>query len=114
MAVKRSTIAICALTLALVASNLWWLYAAFDAAVTASYLQQSFDEHRQALAELLVVAPAASDAAATPESVLGAARTVARHDGSFEKDGFVWVGQLGYRFNSTGRLVEVQTRWSPF
>lgn len=112
---RRSTIAICALSLALVVSNLWWLYAAFDTAVITSYLQQSFDEHRQALAELLVVAPAASGAASTPESVLGAARAVARHDvTTFEKDGFVWVGQLGYRFDSTGRLVEVQTKWSPF
>jgi hypothetical protein len=114
MAMKRSTIAIWALSLALVVSNLWWLYAAFDAAVTTMYLEQTFDEHRQALTELLVVAPVAADPAATPESVLGAARATARDGVSFEKEGFVWVGQLGYRFDDAGRLVEVRTSWSPF
>lgn len=111
MATKRSTIAIWALSLALVGSNLWWLYVAFDTAVTTSYREQTFDEHREALAELLAVAPAAADPAATPGSVLDAARAAAGEGVSFEKEGFVWIGKLGYRFDAAGRLVEVQTSW---
>jgi hypothetical protein len=114
MARRRSTIAIWILSLALVVSNLWWLYAALDAAVTAMYLEQTFDEHRQALTELLAVVPVAADPAATRESVLGAAHAAATHDVSFEKEGFFWIGQLGYRFDDAGRLVEVRTSWSPF
>lgn len=114
MTMKRSTIVIWALSLALVGSNLWWLYAAFDTAVTLSYLRQTYGEHRKALAELLAVVPAATDPAATRESVVAAAHAAAGKDSSFEKEGFVWIGQLGYRFDDAGRLVEVQTNWSPF
>lgn len=111
---RAATIAIVVLCLALVVSNLWWLYVVFDAGVSDTYLRVSFDEHHQALAELLAVVPAATDPAATRESVLSAARDAAGDDDPFEKEGFVWVGQLGYRFDDDGRLVEVQTAWSPF
>jgi hypothetical protein len=50
---SRSTLAIVALSLALVTSNLWWLHHAFDAAITATYGSVSFEEHRQALIEFL-------------------------------------------------------------
>jgi len=114
MKLKRSTIVIWVLSLALVVSNLWWFGLLLDAGITATYRDDSFDRHHRALAELLAVVPAAADPAATRESVLSAARDAAGDDDPFEKEGFVWVGQLGYRFDDDGRLVEVQTAWSPF
>jgi hypothetical protein len=114
MKITRSAVALTLLAVALVASNGWWAWTALDAGVTAAYHEQAFAEHHQALAELLAVVPVASDPAATRESVLAAARTAARRGVEFEKDGFAWVGQLGYRFDARGRLREVRTSWSPF
>jgi len=106
---KRSTIAICVLILALVVSNLWSFGLLLDAGITATYGDDSLDRHHRALAELLAVVPAVADPAATRESVLGVARDAAGDEDSFEKEGLVWIGQLGYRFDDDGRLVEVQT-----
>jgi hypothetical protein len=114
MTMRRSTIVICLLILGLVVSNLWWFGLLLDAGITATYRDDSFDRHHRALGELLAVVPAAVDPAATRESVLGVAREAAGDETLFDKEGFVWVGQLGYRFDDDGRLVEVQTAWSPF
>ena len=111
---RPSTITIWVLVLALVISNLWWFGLLLDAGITATYRDDSFDRHHQALAELLAVVPAATDPEATRESVLKVARDASGNRESFEKEGFVWVGRLGYRFNDEGRLVEVQSAWSPF
>jgi hypothetical protein len=114
MKMKVSTVTIIVLAVALIASNLWWAYAAVDSGVTATYREQAFQEHRKALAELIAVVPAISDPAATRESVLAAARSSVTESEELEKDGFVWVGHLGYRFGEDGRLREVRTSWSPF
>jgi hypothetical protein len=111
---RTSTVVISVLAGALVASNAWWLYAAVDSGVTSSYREQAFHEHREALAQLIAVVPAVSEPAATRESILLAARSAAKDSKEFEKDGFVWVGYLGYRFSDGGRLREVRTSWSPF
>jgi hypothetical protein len=31
----------------------------------------------------------------------------------FEKDGFVWVGSLGLKFDESGRVVEAVPAWQP-
>src|SRR5688500_8731907 len=114
MKIRRSTVAIILLAVALVASNMWWAYAAVDSAVTSTYSEQALQEHREALAELIAVVPAVCDPSATRESILAAARSSAKDSQEFEKEGFVWVGRLGYRFGEDGRLREVRTSWSPF
>ena len=114
MKISRCSATIAVLAAALIASNAWWFYSALDAGVTAAYRDQVLQEHHQALAELLEVAPVASDPAASRESVLDAARLAAIGTTEYEKDGYVWVGMLGYRFDDLGRLRDVQTAWSPF
>ena len=110
---SRSVVTIALLIAALVGSNAWWGFTALDAGVTAAYRDQAFEEHRQALSELLAVVPAATGAA-TRDAVLEAARSASNDHLEFEKEGYTWVGHLGYRFDSNGRLVDVQTKWSPF
>lgn len=105
---KKSTIAIVLLSVALVVSNLWWLYTVVDAGVTASYRQSDLDAYQQMFVELQAVVPVSFSLGATREAVLSAARAAATHDIEFEKDGYVWVGHLGCRFNEAGRLAEVQ------
>ena len=111
---KRSTVAIILLSVALVGSNSWWLYAFIDSGITASYRQESLERHHKALGQALVIAPIAARIAANREEVLEVARAAANGDQGFEKEGLVWVGELGYRFDESGRLVELQTNWSPF
>ena len=114
MKISKSNAVVAALVLALVATNLFWLYSAVDSGITLTYLEQSLEEHHQALAALLAVAPIAADPEATPESVLAVALEAGEYRFTFEKEGFIWVGELGYRFDEMGRLEEVQTSWSPF
>jgi hypothetical protein len=114
MKIRGQTVAIVVLAVALVVSNVWWLYAAVDSGVTTTYREQAFQEHRAALAELIAVVPAVSDPAATRESILAATRSAAKDNEYLEKEGLVWVGRLGYRFEADNRLREVRTSWSPF
>jgi hypothetical protein len=110
---RRTTLAIVLLSVSLVASSLWWLYGVIDSGITASYLRENLDRHHLALGQALAVAPVAARVSATREEVLQAARAASADDQGFVKEGFVWVGELGYRFDESGRLVELRTNWSP-
>ena len=100
------------LVILLVGSNVWWAYQVLDRAVTASYRETAFQEHREALSQALAVLPHAAQCA-TRDDVIAAARQAAGDEG-FEKDGFVWIGRLGYRFDGKGRLTAIETSWSPY
>jgi len=112
MGATRVTIS--ALALALVVSNSWWLYGAIDRGVTATYREVTLQEHHEALAQALAILPVVAAPGATQQEVLAAAQAAVDGPDSFEKDGFVWVGRLGLKFDSSGRLAEVETSWSPF
>jgi hypothetical protein len=98
----------------LVVSNVFWLYVVFDAAITATYHEDNFRTHRKALITALAILPVAARPESTRDDVVSAA--LAAHDGeiTFEKEGFLWVGGLGLRFDEDGRLVEAVPSWSPF
>ena len=102
------------LVLALIGSNGWWAYQALDAGVTATYLDVALQDHHEALAQALAILPVVADPEATPAEVLEAAKESARSADSFEKDGYLWVGGLGLKFSSEGRLEEIVPSWSPF
>ena len=74
----------------------------------------SFENHRVALAQALAIMPVVVRPDATRTEILEAARRQAQHPDSFEKEGFVWIGRLGLKFDANGRLVEVKPAWSPF
>ncbi len=117
----------------LVASNLWWLYVSIDKAVTQSYSlveRRTADfALRQALT-LLPVAFAARDEEgflAATEQRLRTARPEAGgyalgEDGRvdlgrvfaepYEKNGCIWIGTLGFRFDQEGSLQHVSRGWN--
>ena len=103
---KRSTFAICSLVVLLVGSNLFWAYRLLDAGVSYTYLHSSLEDSREVADRALAVLKETSRETATRESIIAAA--VAGQPGTepFEKDGFVWVGNLGLRFNDDGKLIE--------
>ncbi len=111
---KKSTLAILLLVIALLVSNGWWAYQLLDSGVSYTYLEQNFNDHREALTTAMAVLPVAAQSVSTPEAVIAAAVAAANGEEPFEKEGFIWVGGLGLQFGPEGRLAAVSPAWSPF
>lgn len=103
---KKPALAIVLLGLALVASNVWWAYRALDAGISYTYLSVSAEESQQGLAQALAIIKATANHGATRAEVIAAAKKAAPGLEPFEKEGYLWVGSLGLRFNEAGQLVE--------
>lgn len=97
----------------LVATNVGWAFMLLDAGVSYTYLQVSFEDNRQALAQVLAVLPLVARENASREEIIAAALRAGGGGEPFEKEGFVWVGSIGLRFNAEGELQEVCRAWSP-
>lgn len=110
---KRTTIVIIGITTLLLGSNAAWAYLLLDAAVGRTYLQAAYDEARSTAVQALGLLPEVARAAGR-EEVITAARRLAPEAEPFEQDGFVWIGQLGVRFDGAGRLVEARAAVEPF
>lgn len=98
-------LAIPVLVLLLVASNAWWAYRTLDTGITLTYLRVSHDYATEALAQALSILPVVARLDSSREEVVLAARIPGDTTEPFEKDGHIWVGGLGLRFNDRGRLV---------
>ena len=109
----RAKGAIVLLAVTLVASNLWWVYCLLDTGVTQTYMSVALDDNKQALAQTLALLPVVARPGVSRSEVLAAARSAEPSAAPFEKDGFVWVGQIGLKFNERGQLVEASRAWSP-
>ena len=97
----------------LIATNGWWAYNSLDAGITHSYSQVSLENNKEALAQSLAVIEAAAQTDATKQSIIQAAQTVGSNSEPFEKDGYVWVGSIGLKFDSIGHLTNASRSWSP-
>jgi hypothetical protein len=104
--VNRSRITIILLAVALVASNAWWAYRLLDAGMSQTYLRASYDTTSEVLTQTLAVLPVVAKPGASRAEILAAARIPNDLVGPFEKEGFVWVGQLGLKFDEHGRFVK--------
>ena len=115
----------------LVVSNLWWLSVSIDDALTQTYSNAERETADFALKQALTLLPVAF-AAQDREGFLAATeqrlRTVGPEVGGyapgderseegrfglgrpFEKDGCVWLGTLGFRFDEDGALEHVSRR----
>ena len=103
---SKSRITIVLLTFAFLASNAWWAYRVLDAGVTQTYMRAEYDTKSELLHQTLSVLQAVAKPSASRNEVITAARIPNDPVGPFEKEGFVWVGQLGLQFNEQGRLVK--------
>ncbi|MBU1364610.1 MAG: hypothetical protein KKE51_12410 [Gammaproteobacteria bacterium] len=103
---KRTTVSISLLVLALLATNVWWAYRLLDAGVSYTYQGVSLEENQQALSQALAIIKVLGANKASREQVVEAAQKAWPSTEPFEKDGYLWVGRLGLRFNETGNLVE--------
>jgi hypothetical protein len=94
------------LSLSLLLSNLWWLYRSIDFGVTHTYAMAQCESDRFALSQLEAILPVALNPGHTQEQIVSAVHIDAE-DSPFEKEGYLWVGQLGLKFDASGRLAQV-------
>ena len=103
---SKRTVTIALLAVALLATNAWWLYRTIDFGITHTYAMASCETAVQELAQLKAILPVVVRPNSTREEVLAAARLDPR-DEPYEKEGAVWVGQLGLKFTADGRFIKV-------
>lgn len=103
---KKCILPITLLVLVLIASNAWWAYRVLDAGVSYTYQGASLEESQQALSQALAVIKASSNPGATRTQVIEAAQKAWSSGEPFEKEGYLWVGRLGLRFDRQGHLIE--------
>lgn len=63
---RKPIVVIWILVTALFASNALWAYWAVDTGITATYRDQSWQDHHEALTEALAIAPVAARTDSTP------------------------------------------------
>lgn len=106
---KTTTAVIATLAAALLVSNVWWAYRLLDAGVSYTYQGASLEESQQALAQALAIINALGAERRSREQVVQAAQAAWPSVEPFERDGVLWVGRLGLRFDAAGRLIEATT-----
>lgn len=104
---KARRLAIPLLVVLLIGSNAWCAYRSLDAGISYTYLSAEHDYVTTALAQALAVLPVAARIDSSREQVLNAARLPGDEVEPYEKDGYVWIGMLGLRFDDRGRVVAV-------
>jgi hypothetical protein len=83
--------------LLLAGSNLAWAYKVLDFGATYTYLDGEYDDCTQRSKQLSEIAlHLGSDY--NKAGFLGLVARASAGEGSFEKDGAVWIGQLGFVF----------------
>jgi hypothetical protein len=103
---KRTTVSISLLVLALVATNFWWAYRLLDVGFSYTYQGVSLEENQQAISQALAIIKVLGANKASREQVVEAAQKAWSSTEPFDKDGYLWVGRLGLRFNEKGNLIE--------
>ncbi len=102
--------AIIILAALLVITNAYWAYRLIDLGVTLSYRDDDNHRNRETRRQLMAVLPDVAKNASRKE-IIDAARRYTEQE-PFEKDGCIWVGWLGFRFDQDDRLKSVSPTWS--
>jgi hypothetical protein len=105
---KKTTAIISALAFALLASNAYWTYRFIDQGVTLAYQDREYDEAQQALLQARAIIKVQATRNAGRAEIIQAAQKAWSAGEPFEKDGYLWVGRVGLKFDDAGRLVDLQ------
>ena len=97
----------------LIFSNLWWFYVLLDSGVSYTYLKQSYEEHKEAMEQSMALLPVVAKPRYSREEVLAAAREKSgpAEPIVFEKEGYVWIGSIGIKFDESGAVLDVKPNW---
>ena len=95
----------------LLLTNAFWIYHAFDTAITLDHIKSSLHDNQRALTQALAIIKASSPTASR-ETILSAANLPSDPTShSFEKDGYHWIDRLGLKFSPEGQLLEAIPAW---
>ena len=103
-------IAIVILSVALIASNAYWVYQLIDVGVTLSYRDQQTYELDETRKQLMAMIPEVAINAKKEEIIASASKYT--DEEAFEKEGCTWVGWLGLKFDGNNKLKSVSPSWS--
>lgn len=104
---KKSTIVISFLAVALAISNAWCTHQLLDAGTSYTYQGVSLEESQQALSQTLAIIEVTGSGDASRDQIVAAANKAWSSGEPFEKDGYLWVGRLGLRFSDNDQLAQV-------
>jgi hypothetical protein len=110
---RKATVALIGMSAALLITNAAWLYAFVDAAVSYTYLEDSYRRAKGTAGQALSLLPVVARPDASKETVLAEALRGYEGKDVFEKDGMTWIGELGLRFDSAGVLVDARPATDP-
>lgn len=111
---RESTVVIISLSAALILSNAFWLHRILDVGVSFTYTEDSLRHARSTAVQALGLLPEVSRPGASRASIVAAALRSRPGVETFEKDGFLWIDDIGLKFDSDGRLVEARPAVDPF
>ena len=94
----------------LLITNAFWLYQVVDTGVTNTYREQHIYELEETRKQLMATLPAVAFKVNQME-IVSAARKFTKQE-VYEKNGCVWIGWLGFRFDQNHRLLSVSPSWS--
>jgi hypothetical protein len=103
---KKTTMAISLLAVTLVITNGWWAYRLLEAGVSYTHQGVSLEQSRESLSRALAIIRVLGAGDASRRQVIKAAQQASPSVTPFEKEGYVWMGELGLRFDASGRLVD--------
>lgn len=102
----KAVVIITLLTAALIWSNLYWIYRAFDDDVTAAYREQMVTEYEQTTKQTFqIIGLLLKHQNGRSQILSGLSQT--SDSEPFDKDGYHWVGQVGLKFDDQDNLFEV-------
>ncbi len=106
---KRSRLGIIVLIVLLVGSNAWWAYRTLDNGITHTYLNDSMEHASRGLNQAMAILPLVAKGANREEIISAASKASNLDSPPFEKDGYVFVGELGLKFDGAGKFVGVKS-----
>lgn len=98
------------LGLLLLFSNGWWLYQFIDKGITQSYADQQIYELEETRKQLMKSLPSIVENMPKDKLI----EIVAQYSDmdKFEKDGCVWIGWIGLKFDEREKLISVSPIWN--
>ena len=94
----------------LILSNGYWVFQVVDQGVTQSYRDQQVYELEETRKQLMHMVPEL--AANLPKKKIVEIASLHSSEELFEKDGCVWVGWIGMKFDENGKLKSVSPTWN--
>jgi hypothetical protein len=104
---KHSRMGAIVLLVLLIVSNAWWAYRTLDNGITQTYLNDSLQHSSRGFNQAIVILPLVARGAGRDEIILAAMQASKLDSPAFEKDGYVFVGELGLKFDDSGKFVGV-------